>query len=255
MGYRTWKYWHAGMYHAKAMAVVIAFDIYKECCTGSVSRDFEATQVDFFTFREKLSKQMLTCDPRERKYYGDEKFRVSTQQPKKIRTTKTSGEASSMSSGTVSSMTSTGVSKATLQEEEGRICGFLDEILLHESSMEPLLKKTHLMCQCCGKQAFHRCTRCPGKPVLHLHLPKDRKNSCFLHCHNTSSLGKWKCDWRMTGTKRKDWEYPNKGSLDMSRKEVRQLHERLVGATASSADRRQHHNDPQVDSTWNDQCL
>jgi len=60
MGYQTWKCWHLGMNHAKAMAVVIAFEMYKECCTGSVSRDFEATQVAFFTFREKLSKQMLT---------------------------------------------------------------------------------------------------------------------------------------------------------------------------------------------------
>ena len=32
--YRSWKYWHAAMLHAKAMAIVTSFDMYKECAEG-----------------------------------------------------------------------------------------------------------------------------------------------------------------------------------------------------------------------------
>ena len=78
---RTWKYWHAPMIHAKALAVVVAYDIYLECCEGLLrAGEWQQTQpVDFYSFREKLAKQMLQYSPRERKYPGDEKFRVSTQ--------------------------------------------------------------------------------------------------------------------------------------------------------------------------------
>ena len=36
MNYHSWKYWHAGMIHGKAMAVVIAYDMCLECCEGNL---------------------------------------------------------------------------------------------------------------------------------------------------------------------------------------------------------------------------
>ena len=84
--FSSWKYWHAPMLHAKAMAVVVAYDIYKECCDGLMrAGEWKIEKpVSFHLFREKLAKQMLRYNPRDRKYVGDERFRTSTQQHTKI---------------------------------------------------------------------------------------------------------------------------------------------------------------------------
>jgi len=73
------------MLHAKALAVVVAYDMCLECCEGTLDPIWKAKPVDFHTFREKSGKQMLKCNPTERKHPCDEKFRVATQQPKKRR--------------------------------------------------------------------------------------------------------------------------------------------------------------------------
>jgi hypothetical protein len=31
IGYRSWKYWHTAMNHAKVMGLAVAYDMYKEC--------------------------------------------------------------------------------------------------------------------------------------------------------------------------------------------------------------------------------
>ena len=63
------------------MAVVVAYDIYKECCEGLMrAGEWKQEPVDFYRFREKLALQMLTYSPKNRKYAGDERFRVSTSQ-------------------------------------------------------------------------------------------------------------------------------------------------------------------------------
>jgi hypothetical protein len=37
IGYRSWKYWHAAMNHGKAMALAVAYDVYKECAEGNLN--------------------------------------------------------------------------------------------------------------------------------------------------------------------------------------------------------------------------
>ena len=45
---RSWKYWHAPMNHAKALAVVTSYDIYKECAEGKINPDWKVYKiVDF----------------------------------------------------------------------------------------------------------------------------------------------------------------------------------------------------------------
>ena len=54
--YRSWKYWHAPMRHGKAMAIVVAYDMYLEVCEGKLDDDWKVEQpVDFWRFRELLS--------------------------------------------------------------------------------------------------------------------------------------------------------------------------------------------------------
>jgi len=84
---RMWKCWHAPMLHAKAMAAVIAYDMYKECAEGNLrAGEWKIEKpVSFHCFRERLVQQMMRYHPQQQVYPGDEKFRVSTQQHKKRR--------------------------------------------------------------------------------------------------------------------------------------------------------------------------
>ena len=36
MSYRSWKYWHSPMLHAKGLATVVAYDLYLECAEGLI---------------------------------------------------------------------------------------------------------------------------------------------------------------------------------------------------------------------------
>ena len=33
---RSWKYWHSPMNYAKALAVTVAYDVYRECAEGKI---------------------------------------------------------------------------------------------------------------------------------------------------------------------------------------------------------------------------
>ena len=40
LAYRSWKYWHGAILHAKGMAIVVAYDIYLEVCEGKLNEDW-----------------------------------------------------------------------------------------------------------------------------------------------------------------------------------------------------------------------
>ncbi len=81
MFYRSWKYWHSPMLHGKSLAVVVAYDLYLEVAEGKLDSAWEIDEpVDFWTFREKLSIQMLEYSPTHHRYPGDAGMRASTQQ-------------------------------------------------------------------------------------------------------------------------------------------------------------------------------
>ena len=75
--YRCWKYWHSPMLHITSLAIVVAYDIYLEVCEGKLDAEWKVQYpVDFWTFRDILSIQMLEYDPKNRKYLGDDAMRV-----------------------------------------------------------------------------------------------------------------------------------------------------------------------------------
>ena len=64
--YRSWKYWHIPMLHATALAIVVAYDMYLEVAEGQLDSDWKLQYpVDFWTFRDVLSVQMLEYDPQK----------------------------------------------------------------------------------------------------------------------------------------------------------------------------------------------
>ena len=258
MKYRSWKYWHAAMTHAKALAVVVACDMYLECCTGNLVPAWKTAPATFYRFREVLAKQMLSCSPTKREYPGDERMRACTQQSKKNRVASAASVNTSFSSVTSSSdyTTDSGINSNSLSHASGRLCGFLDELLEHEKAMKTIDNRGHQVCRCCGKPAYTYCSKCPGNPAIHVRACDGKNNSCFLHYHNTSSFGKWKEDFKYTGTKRKDWTYPDEIELQEHGKQMKRLHLSIQTksnkptseTTMATADIR---NDP----TYNDNCI
>ena len=150
--YRSWKYWHSPMLHVTSLAIVVAYDIYLEVCEGKLDQDWKVNYpVDFWTFRDILSIQMLEYEPRNRKYLGDDAMRVCTKQTKKSRTHE--DESSSLRSG--KKRTRGRPSAADLQEakigrefvraksgrgENSRLCGDLSRLDKHLKSVETSLK-------------------------------------------------------------------------------------------------------------------
>ena len=81
----SWKYWHAPYLHAKSMGIIAAFDMYNECCDGLLDASWaipKKKQMKFTQFQMKLSEKMLSYDPRDNNYAGDDKFRRFSQQHK-----------------------------------------------------------------------------------------------------------------------------------------------------------------------------
>ena len=66
MNHHSWKHWHAGMTHGKAMAVAIAHGMHLECCKGNLQPEWKTEPVTFCRFRETLARQMLNCSPTNR---------------------------------------------------------------------------------------------------------------------------------------------------------------------------------------------
>jgi hypothetical protein len=140
--YRSWKYWHAAMLHAKGLAIVIAYDVYKECAEGNLNPLWKIDKpVDFWTFREKLSRGLLQYSPKGHVYPGDSKMRVATKQ-----------HASNRSKGSTPSShgsnSPTGVERLdnisyeqlldaslTNTQQKARLCGDLNLLTKHFASM------------------------------------------------------------------------------------------------------------------------
>ncbi len=83
--YITWKFWHSPYLHAMFMGIVACYDMYHECCSGDLDESWKVNETERMSYPEfplKLSEQMLTYNPSNGVYAGDEKFRLMTKLPK-----------------------------------------------------------------------------------------------------------------------------------------------------------------------------
>jgi hypothetical protein len=83
--YQTWKYWHAPKNHGLAIAIAVAYDIYKECCEGALCGSWKCEPIDSWEFQNILSKQALSYSPTKHLYPGDQALHVSTVIPRQKR--------------------------------------------------------------------------------------------------------------------------------------------------------------------------
>ena len=219
------------MIHAKALAVVVAYDMYLECCEGTLrAGEWKVEKpVDFHRFREKLAMQMLQYSPTERKYPGDEKFRAATQQPTKRRRKHNPMSSSSVSTA---STTNNGVSRTALFQSSDRLCGDLTGLADHLRSIKVIPNKSKKKCVVCGLNAYHVCMKCigpDGKQGVAMHRGvKDGTEDtvpCAIHHHNTSFFGLAKNDHKLVvgGKRKKDWQFPSAEEITNHAQEVKRV--------------------------------
>ncbi len=82
INYSSWKWWHAPMRHAKAIAMSMAYNLYVQCCEGGVDPEWKMKAVTSTRFKQELSLQMVQYKAWNKKCPGDEMMRGSTQQKK-----------------------------------------------------------------------------------------------------------------------------------------------------------------------------
>ena len=60
--YTCWKYYHAALNHAKSLVIATAYDMYKECCEGTLDLDWKVStrsMLSFNDFQQRLGKQLI----------------------------------------------------------------------------------------------------------------------------------------------------------------------------------------------------
>eukprot|EP00536_Pseudo-nitzschia_multiseries_P010260 jgi/Psemu1/25419/gm1.25419_g len=70
IGYKSWKYYHAPINHAKALPVLTAFNMYQELTGGTHGISWhlpKRQQLDFRQFKQKLAEKMLVYNPSDNK--------------------------------------------------------------------------------------------------------------------------------------------------------------------------------------------
>ncbi len=230
--YITWKYWHAPYQHAKAMAIVAAYDIYLECCDGLLDPSWkveEKNRMSFTTFRQTLGQQMLEYDPRKRCYPGDEQLRACTQQHKKRRA------ASKSSSDDADSYIDDGLSVSNVKKarESDRICETLDELYDHWKSFKR--DGNARTCEVCGKNTLWKCSKCGGKHGKPICAPSSRNwhEGCILAAHNISFFGLTRSDSADVHKKNIDsWTPPTQTLISRNKRRIRALCEDIDDAAA-----------------------
>ncbi|KAG7349516.1 hypothetical protein IV203_012113 [Nitzschia inconspicua] len=188
--------------NAVALAVAVAYDIYKECLTETAAQEFwQLTDLEkkrnkplfFFDFRDKLSQQACWYSPVNQYYPGDKNFRVVTAMSKEHRdqakrkkehiTTKAKRNCFILEE-------QYNEIKKKMKLDNTRFCGDLTKIKKHLAAKESIMHKLHFAV--CGKSAYSRCTICNVGLHVEGTRSKDGNRSCYMdfHCNTYFSLCK-----------------------------------------------------------------
>ena len=206
MFYRSFKYWHSPMLHAKAMAVVIAYDIYQECAEGNLDESWKVDKpLSFWHFREKLSEQMLKYRPVDRKYPGDSNLRCATSQNMGKRKNQnmrdSDGPAPATHGHRDEEIAPSGLSGSEmfvykhlkqyvdkLTPSNTRYCGDLRELERHVAAAATGFKDGR-RCAFCGELTYSKCVICDAPLCFFPLKGKNRGKLCYLHYHDITDFG------------------------------------------------------------------
>lgn len=187
--YITWKFWHSPYLHAMSMGIVACYDMYHECCSGDLDESWKVNEKERMSYSEfllKLSEQMLTYNPSNGVYAGDEKFRLMTKLPKKRRRSKDL---------TDEIFPETGVTLANLNIARTlpRFCKTIHDIQSHFLAMKNGTNpKT---CDVCGESTRWFCTMCKNVPLCIYSNRKWNGARCMFLYHKEDFFGLSRMDY------------------------------------------------------------
>jgi hypothetical protein len=161
MFYVSWKYWHhASKLHVQALAVVVAYDMYKEIVEEAWAEfGFKTKQeavkkcmLDFHAFRDQLAMQGLRYNSEDKKYKGDMAMRVNTKRkkaPLKVGERRAVGwprkNVTPEGNDDEGVLVAAGGAQVTLAQFNqlkkpitGRLCGNLDKYMFHRQNIETI---------------------------------------------------------------------------------------------------------------------
>ena len=138
------------MLHATSLAIIVAYYIYLEITEEKLDEDWRvSSSVDFWTFRDVLSIQMLEYNLSKRKYIGDDVMCACTKQKWKDRVTNdddtTKGGSKWRGRPTAAALWEAKVIQRFNKSKKGRgetsrLCGDLSRLDKHIRSVKTSLK-------------------------------------------------------------------------------------------------------------------
>jgi len=211
--YITWKFWHSPYLHAMTMGIVACYDMYKECCSGTLDPSWMVPAKKMMSYSDflcRLSEQMLTYDPRNKMYAGDEKFRLNTQMPKKRR------KSHELSVGE-ESFPDTGVTAANLRKARTlpRFCTTIDQLREHFQEMKNMSNPS--LCEACGEKTYWVCGKCKVPLCIYSNRCWNGAKCIFLY-HNEDFFGLARTDYIMV--LKKGWK---EGEVKLKREVEKEL--------------------------------
>ena len=223
MYYRSWKYWHSAKNHFLALAVVVAYDMYKEC-KSEAFEEFDLTEeqakrslLNFHEFREKLSTQGLKYHPKDQRYPGDSRMRPNTQLNKKHLVTQLAKRNAKRrearaANGRVVTPQIFREAKKTNQSTKRRLCGNLGSLTDHIESIARV--KSGNLCAWCGQTCYTKCSICDLGCHNDDSKGKNKGKQCFIHLHDDACYGLgWKDRYELFGgdkvAVRNEWTPPS----------------------------------------------
>jgi hypothetical protein len=223
------------------LACVVAWDMYREVTEGELDADWkDPYPMDFWTFRDKLSVQMLAYLPTARKYPGDELMRASTQQHNERRVEETNNEVAGSSGrgrgrprndsppdgedqGEAGRVNALQLKKA--QSGRGgnsRLCGDLANLQRHIVAVKTGNKHPK-NCKVCGEPCYSECTLCQSP----LHFISQRGSGagkqCFFQWHDEAFFGLCRDDCALTKKRKSEWEFPSLSKQRENQRYIRHL--------------------------------
>jgi hypothetical protein len=241
MFYVSWKYWHASKLHVQALAVVVAYDMYKEIVEEAWAQFGFATKqeamkkcmLDFHAFRDQLAMQGLRYNPEAQKYKGDMAMRVNTKR-KKAPLKEGQKRAVGRPRKTVTpdgddvegfAAAAPQVTLAQLNELKkpitGRLCGDLNKYMFHRQNIETV--KHRITCKFCGKYCYTRCRVCGLAAHDNPQRGEHIGNDCFTKLHNDHCFGLAITDCKRLKTDESKWRMPTSNDREKNSRHIQEI--------------------------------
>jgi hypothetical protein len=169
--------------------------------------------MDFYTFREKLSEQMLRYRPEKRCYPGDENHRKSKQQNSRQRRKMQTMSSSSHEDGSSSAATSILKIKMSCEQlktallgKRGKVPRLCQDFVSLQAHVQSAYKvKNRQICEICGEICWYKCGICDVPIHFFPSQGKDKFKGFFIKYHDCKSFGLARSDYTLMGRNVCEW--------------------------------------------------